>query len=177
MRALALVTAVTLAMLAIPVAPAAAWSGPTISAKITAAEAPAHACQCVEYVKNRFGLTGSVGSKSTPGYARYMGKYLQDRGFRSIPEPRSGAVVIFQPAFGRSVHQEAGHVGVIASVQSVKGGRDWKISVRGANQAQRVAAGPGVLYVWVREHRCSNVNTIPFAAYSKQNRNVSYWWR
>jgi surface antigen len=123
------------------------------------AQGGARYCQCVEYAKNRFGLSGSAGR------AKDMGSFLKARGFRQISNPQVGAVVIFQPSFGKGIDQGAGHVGVITQVSSVDRDRQWQVTVRGANQG-------GSLFT---EYSCNNVSNVRFKSYPKGSSSISYW--
>lgn len=113
----------------------------------------AYSCQCVEYIKNKYGLSGSVGGN---GGAKNMGPYLTARGFTQVYSPVVGAVVVFQPKFSSTgVDQTYGHVGVISAVSDL--GSYWQITVTGANQS-------GTKYT---DANCSNVTNIRFAKYNK----------
>ena len=92
------------------------------------ASAAPHWCECVEYVKNSFGLRGAAGN------AKDMGPFLAARGFRRSATPKVGAVVILQPAFYRTGSGAVyGHAGIIESLAAA-GTHAWFIGVRGANQ-------------------------------------------
>src|SRR5512136_887127 len=70
-------------------------------------------CQCVDYVKNRFGLQGAVGDAKNMIYS------LPNLGFRQVSGPQSGAIVVMQPSFpGLRGTPGAiyGHVGVVQNV-------------------------------------------------------------
>jgi surface antigen len=95
-----------------------------------------------------------------------MGGYLTRNGFRQVSTPSAGAIVIFQPSFGPGI-RAAGHVGVIESVSSVNSNRDWRITVRGANQGVAGSA----------EHGCSNVSSVRYKAFPKTSTSVSYYVR
>jgi hypothetical protein len=118
-------------------------------------ESPLHAtpaeaaswCQCVDYVKNAYGLSGAIGGS---GGAKDMGSYLAARGFRQLYGPanlQAWAVAIFQPGFGSGINQTYGHVGLVAQYW-YSGGGYWTVVLRGANQ-------PG--YTWI-EKGCTNVS-------------------
>ena len=92
------------------------------------ASAAPHWCECVEYVKNSFGLRGAAGN------AKDMGPFLAARGFRRSATPKVGAVVILQPAFYQTGSGAVyGHAGIIESLAAA-GTHAWFIGVRGANQ-------------------------------------------
>lgn len=129
-----------------------------------AATTKASVCSCVQYVKNRFGLSGAIGGI---GAAKDMGPYLQARGFRRVSAPQVGAIVIFQPAFGTGINQTYGHVGVVAAVSSVNNNTQWRVAVTGANQG-------GSLFT---SSNCSNVSTLYYKSYAKTTSSVSYWIR
>jgi|GEM_PF-4625739 len=121
-------------------------------------------CQCVDYVKNRYQLSGSIGGS---GGAKDMGPYLRDRGFVQLSTPFVGAVVILKPAFGRGVNATYGHVAVITAVQDL--GTDWRITIRGANQSGSV---------WT-EYNCTNVSSWQPSSYPKSfgTDKIEYWTR
>lgn len=100
-------------------------------------------CQCVEYVKNRFGITAPVGN------AKDMVNTLPRFGFTRISEPQAGAVVVMQPSFPGS-DPTYGHVGIVEGVQYVNG--QTKISVRSSNQIGSKFS----------DANCSNVTVIGF---------------
>lgn len=121
--------------------------------------APAHRCECVEYIKSYFGLRGPAGN------ARDMGPYLAAHGFRRVATPVTGAVIILQPSYYR--HGEGsiyGHAGVIASVRR-EDGHHWSVSVRSANQIARPRTALG----------CNNVSLKWFGPLGDDARLVSYW--
>jgi hypothetical protein len=111
-------------------------------------------CQCVGYVKNRFGISKAMGN------AKDMVRSLPGEGFSQVSTPTPGAVVVMQPSFSGSdpIH---GHVGIVESV-----GESGKISVRGANQA-----GKG----YFTEAGCSNVNVVNFATATSGRSDISFW--
>ena len=119
-------------------------------------------CQCVAYVKNRFGLSGAVGQYDGKGYAMNMGRYLADRGFRQISNPERGAIVIMQNTFPQA-HRAAGHVGIIEDIDS-----DGRLIVRGSNQGSRNQFS---------EASCSNVTVVRFRTPVNGRSDVSYWVR
>jgi surface antigen len=110
-------------------------------------------CQCVQYVKNRYGISTAV------GHAKNMKYSLPRLGFHRT-RPRAGAVVVMQPSFpGTGPYY--GHVGIVTRVLP-----DGTIRVRGANQGGRQ-----------REAGCRNVNTLHFAGNVFRRRDVSFWAR
>src|SRR5947209_4247733 len=62
------------------------------AARVSAASS-AHWCECVEYVKNYYGLRGAAGD------AKDMGAFLAAHGFRRSSEPAAGAVLVLQPGW------------------------------------------------------------------------------
>lgn len=120
----------------------------------------ADSCQCVEYVKRRFGLSGAVGN------AKDMEPALAARGFRQVSQPQAGAIAIFQPAFSQytRVDQTYGHVGVISDFQDL--GNQWKIRILSSNSGGTTT-----------DYNCKNVNDIWYKPYPKNTTTISYWVR
>jgi surface antigen len=135
---------------------AAIVSGPVLGiVPFTTEKANAYSsrCQCVQYVKNRFGIRTAV------GHAKNMKYSLPRLGFHRT-RPRPGAVVVMQPSFpGTGPYY--GHVGIVSRVLS-----DGTIRVRGANQGGRQ-----------RESGCRNVNTLHFNGNVFRRRDVTFWAR
>ena len=120
---------------------------------------PSHAanlCECVAYVKNRFGITVAV------GHAKDMIHSLPRLGFTRVNSPQAGAVVIMQPSF-RGSHPTYGHVGIVETT-SVRNGSTF-LTVRGSNQGGR----------WFTESNCYNVALVDFANPVNGRTDVSYW--
>jgi surface antigen len=115
-------------------------------------------CQCVEYVKRRFGLQGAVGNAKDMIYS------LPKLGFRQISSPQNGAVVIMQPSFP-GADKTYGHVGVVESIQT--SGSQVRITVRSANQIGNVFT----------ELNCYNVSVIGFGTPVIGRGDVSFWVR
>lgn len=130
-----------------------------LAATPAAAHSPAHVCQCVDYIKHVYGLTGAMGN------AKDMGPALQSRGFTRLSSPQVGAVVIFQPSFG-GVNSTYGHVGIIRAVWQTNYGRNWQVTVRAANQGG-----------WQTISNCKNVNDVTFHSYTKGSAAVAYYKR
>jgi hypothetical protein len=123
------------------------------------ASASPHWCECVEYVKNYFGLKGAAGN------AKDMGPFLAAHGFRRSMVPLPGAVVIFQPKFYPSgLGRVYGHSAIVQSA-SASGKSSWTITVHGANQTGKRASASG----------CSDVSTKSFGPYPRTSNLVSYW--
>ena len=118
----------------------------------------ASSCQCIDYVRHRFNLTGKSAN------ARSFGPYLAKNGFTQVSDPQVGAVAVQQPAFGQGV-SSYGHVSVITAVSSV--GNYWQITTVGANQARKKYTS----------YSCSNVGTVLWGKYPKSwgNDRISYW--
>jgi hypothetical protein len=121
-------------------------------------QASASSCQCVDYVKNRFHLTGR--SRSAKDFA----SYLKANGFTQVSSPQVGAVAVQQPAFGQGV-STLGHVSVITAVSSV--GKYWQITTIGANQARKKTT----------QYNCSNVGVVLWGKYPKSwgADKITYW--
>lgn|GEM_PF-573749 len=122
---------------------------------------PSHAanlCECVAYVKNRFGITVAVGN------AKDMIHSLPRLGFTRVNSPDAGAVVIMQPSF-RGSHAKYGHVGIVERT-SVRNGSTF-LTVRGSNQGGS----------WFTESNCRNVAVVDFASPVNGRTDVSYWVR
>jgi surface antigen len=115
-------------------------------------------CQCVGYVKNRFGLQGAVGNAKDMIYS------LPNLGFRQVSSPQVGAVVVMQPSFS-GADPTYGHVGVVEAVRS--SGSEVRIDVRGANQW-------GTPFT---EYGCNNVTVIGFGTPVNGRSDVSFWVR
>lgn len=112
-------------------------------------------CQCVGYVKDRFGLTGAAGN------AYQMGDFLLRNGFQRAATPAPGEVVVFQPSFSPHL-TSAGHVAVLDTVTDLR--NQWRITTVGANQPAQPERTEG---------NCDNVSTQPWASYPKSLDNVS----
>jgi len=122
------------------------------------AQAAGSSCQCVDYVKHRFNLTGN-----SPN-AKSFGSYLMKNGFTQVSAPQIGAVAVQQPAFGQGV-SSYGHVSVITAVS--KDGKFWQITTIGANQARKMTT----------QYHCSNVGTVKWAKYPQSwgADKIAYW--
>jgi hypothetical protein len=132
-----------------------------LGASLVFGASPAQAadfCQCVEYVKRRFGITVAV------GHAKDMIYSLPNLGFRKVSSPQNGAVVIMQPSFP-GADRTYGHVGIVESIQTT--GSQVRIRVRGANQS-------GTQFT---ELNCRNVSVINFATPVNGRGDVSFWVR
>lgn len=116
-------------------------------------------CQCVDYIKNTYGI------KESTGNAKDMGTWLSNHGFERVYKPEKGAVAVMQPYFPgltSTASNTYGHVGIIREVADW--GTQWKISLRGANQG-----GTNT------EYGCNNVNTLSWRAYAKTDTRISYY--
>ncbi|MBW4496412.1 MAG: CHAP domain-containing protein [Oscillatoria princeps RMCB-10] len=112
-------------------------------------------CQCVGYVKNRFGLQGAVGNAKDMIYS------LPNLGFRRISGPQQGAIAVMQPSFP-GANRTYGHVGVVESIQP-----NGRISLRGANQLGNKFT----------EYGCNNVTVIGFLTSVNNRPDLSFWVR
>lgn len=118
-----------------------------------------HFCECVEFVKSRFGLSGAAGN------AKDMGAFLAKHGFRRSDTPAAGGVVIFQPGAYKSGDGAIfGHVGVIESTAPAAP-NGWFVGVRGANQTGTRFADQG----------CSDVTFKSYGPFPRGSSLVSYW--
>jgi surface antigen len=131
-------------------------SGVVLSQLFASPSEAVSTCQCVGYVKNRFGITVAVGN------AKDMIHSLPRLGFTRVSNPQVGAVVIMQPSF-RGSDPTYGHVGIVERT-SVRSGSTY-LTVRGANQGGR----------WFTEFNCSNVAIVDFATPVNGRSDVSYW--
>jgi hypothetical protein len=145
---------------------AMAFAVPWLPTPATTAVAEAAGfCECVQYVKNAYGLTGAIGGS---GGAKDMGPYLEARGFHRVAGPadiQQWAVAVFQPGFGSGVNQTYGHVGLVAQYSNAGDG-NWNVVLRGSNQGGNT---------WT-EKECTNVSDwslrVPIGS-----PHVSYWVR
>ena len=112
------------------------------------------ACQCTDYVANRFGLSGY------PNAGDWNDGYLQRNGFVSV-QPQPGAIAVMERTFPGS-NPTYGHVGVVESISN------GKVSLRGANQY----VGSSL----INEAGCSNVRITSFGANVNGN-PISFWMR
>jgi hypothetical protein len=129
------------------------------SATPTKAKPGPHWCECVEYIKNRFGLTGAAGD------AKDMGPFLAKNGFKRSAIPIPGGVVIIQPGFYPSGSGAVyGHAALIQSIYPA-GKYAWRLTLVAANQsgAKFTAAD------------CTDVSIKDFAPIPWTSKMFSYW--
>jgi hypothetical protein len=121
-------------------------------------------CECVDYVRNRFQLDPAIGPHFLG--AADMGPYLQNHGFAAVPEPRNGAIIVFQRSFGSGIDATYGHVGVIVGVQPLDGST-WNLTVRGARQT------------WPEwsEYGCNNVSDMSHILVSRGSSLAAFYAR
>ncbi len=112
-------------------------------------------CECVQYVRNRFGLPSPSGNAN-----QWNDGYLQRNRFRQVG-PTRGSIVVFEKTFP-GADSRNGHVAVLEDFDPKTG----KITVRGANQG-----GNSI------ENNCSNVNSIRFGTSINGRSDVSFWQR
>jgi surface antigen len=112
-------------------------------------------CQCVEYVKNRFGITVAVGNAKDMIYS------LPKLGFTKIDQPQVGAVVVMQDSFP-GADPTYGHVGIVERIL-----QNGQIEVRGANQSVG-----GSMF---SESGCSNVRLTKFGTSINGRSDISFW--
>ena len=122
------------------------------------AQAAVSSCQCVDYVKHRFHLTGISGN------AKDFGPYLSKNGFKQVSAPQVGAVAVMQSAFGQYV-SSYGHVSVITAVSGDS--KYWQITTLGANQGGKK----------LTQYSCSNVGKVKWGQYLKSwgADKITYW--
>ena len=117
-------------------------------------------CQCVDYIKNRYGLKCSANAKS-------MGSCLTSSGFKKLSTPVAGAVIIFQPNYGGGINTTYGHIGVVTKVVYDSKAKSYTLTVRGANQGGST---------WT-EYNCSNVSELKttYTVGSARNKALSFY--
>ena len=123
--------------------------------------APAQAadyCQCVDYVKRRFGITSAVGNAKDMIYS------LPNLGFRQVSSPQNGAIVIMQPSFP-GADKKYGHVGIVDTLRT--SGSQVFVSVRSANQAGNRFS----------EFNCNDVSVWSPGTPVNGRSDVSFWIR
>jgi surface antigen len=133
-------------------------SGVVLSQLFASPSEAASTCECVGYVKNRFGITAAV------GHAKDMIHSLPRHGFTRVNSPQPGAVVIMQTSF-RGADPTYGHVGIVERT-SVRNGNTF-LTVRGSNHGGRLFT----------EFNCNNVALVDFATPVNGRSDVSYWVR
>jgi len=111
-------------------------------------------CQCVDYVRNRFSLSGSGDA-----YTWDDGK-LQANGYSKV-NPKVGTIVVMERNFP-TANTSAGHIGVVESYDSITG----RIVVRGANQGSTNL---------ITEHGCNNVNLWAISTSVNGRTDISFW--
>lgn len=122
------------------------------------AEGP-HRCECVEFIKRTFGLSGAAGN------AKDMEPYLAARGFRRLAGPVPGAVAVFQPGlYSGGPGSIYGHVAIVVALTTADS-RTWAFTARSANQT-------GAQYT---AYTCSNVSVKGFGPFPRGSRLISYW--
>lgn len=129
----------------------------TSSMPVSAANAPATTCSCVQYIKNTYGITQPVGN------AKDMGTWLLAHGYKLVSNPVKGAIAVMQPTFP-GANTTYGHVSFIESVTDQ--GTKWKITVRGAQSV----GGPVFT-----QASCSNIRITSWSAYLKTNTLIKYY--
>ncbi len=117
------------------------------------------ACQCTEYVANRFGLSGY------PDAGLWDNGYLANKGFHQINSPQNGAIVVLDPNVAYA-DKDRGHVGVVE--QYITASNSLKLNIRGANQG-------GVKMP--NEYGCNNVTIWSNNTNVLNKPGVTYWVR
>jgi len=118
-------------------------------------------CQCVDYIRHRFNLTGALGN------AKDMGTSLLAQGFHQLTTPQIGAVVVMKPTFP-GADPTNGHVAVILTVSNGSTNQYWVIRTRGANQD---------LGTRFADYTCTNVSDEGWGQYLKTATNIAYYSR
>lgn len=121
----------------------------------------AYYCQCTDYVRQRFGLSSSIGWFWG---AQDMGPYLQANGMVQVSTPQPGAIAVFPGWFGYGINSYYGHVAVVEQVYW--SGDSAQLVLRGANQSW---AG-----VW-SEYGCANVSDMYHIAHSPRYPYIAYY--
>ena len=109
-------------------------------------------CWCTDYIKNRLGYWGVKA-----GDAKDMGSWLTKIGWKKVPSfsatdlPRNKDIIIFQPG-AHGAHSSAGHIGMVASAQNVRG--NILVRIVGANHEWK---GKNKRPTWT-EYDCTNVS-------------------
>ena len=74
------------------------------------AKVDAVSCQCVQYIRNRFGLSGYYGN------AKDWHSNLIKAGYKVTAYPVYGDIIVFQPSFG-GVDATYGHIAAVVSYE------------------------------------------------------------
>lgn len=134
-----------------------------VSLFVSPIPAAASDCECVQYVKNYFGITESIGN------AKDTGTWFEKHGFKESDVPQVGSVAVFQYGFP-GMTDVNGHVAIVVAVASTTD--TWKITIRGANQTSGGSMFP--------EFGCGNVRNSPLNSYTKTgtaSTKVKYYFR
>lgn len=118
-------------------------------------------CQCVDYVRQRFGLDPAAGPHFVG--AADMGPYLQGQGMVRHAAPLLGAVIVFPRSFGSGIDTTYGHVGVVVGIEAQAD--HWRLTVRGARQSWPE---------WT-EYGCSNVSDMTHITVPYQGATVAFF--
>ncbi len=166
MRFLAtVVLIVTLGLVAIPSSTALS-DGPfqmadQQTAQAASPESYGYYCQCVDYVRQRFGLFPSGGWFVG---AQDMGPYLMANGLVPISWPQPGAIAVFPSWYGAGIHPWYGHVAVVQNAYWY--GDSAQLVLRGANQSY---SG-----IW-SEYGCYNVSDLYHIHHSPSYPYIDYY--
>lgn len=117
-------------------------------------------CQCVDYIKNRYGFSCSTNAKD-------MGSCLIKNQFKKLSSPLAGAIIIFQPNYGGGIDKTYGHIGVITNISYSSKQKKYTLKVRGANQGGKVST----------EYKCNNVSDLSttYTVGSSRDKNLSFY--
>lgn len=134
-----------------------------------------HACQCVEYIKNR------IGDQRPAGHAYYMDNYLKRNGYSLVDlnsdVPRNKDIVIIRRGFGSGYDATYGHVGIVSSATGYAGST-FQIDLVSSNMNNTAWSGqpkPNPRYPERSEYGCDNVSgNILTVSPSKYNQVAVY---
>lgn len=117
-------------------------------------------CQCVGYIKNRLGITGSTAN------AKDWGPILLARGFYEVSEPQNKDIAVMQPDFG--VDRTYGHIAMVGTVNYNSAGT-LMVDFVGANQG----SNRPIPY----EYGCNNVSWWLVTITPQKREHVKFYRR
>jgi hypothetical protein len=135
-----------------------------LPASPAAAHSYMHTCECVEYIKHYYGLSGDVTGANSIS-AKDMGPGLRARGFVQVSRPQANAVVIFQPAYGSGANATHGHVARVRSFRESNAGKNWTLSLTSANFGDPTH----------KANNCNNLRNHDTRSFAKGLSSVSYY--
>lgn len=106
-------------------------------------------CTCVDYVRNRLGLTDEheLSAENWGAILERHGYSLQDISFSNLPKKFD--IIIYHKDYGYGINPDYGHIGMVAT--GSKSGNNIKVEVVGSAQAQS--------HTW-SEYDCDNVSIM-----------------